>query len=98
MISSEWQSLMSLFTEREEVDYKRLKNNFRYLELCDRQKPTEEAVEEMYQEKFSKEEQIGTCRHYEGETEKYSMKTQEVYIQGMRDCFNIIVRLGVLSD
>ena len=89
---------MTLLYERKETAYKRLKNNPVYLEVYERQQKTGEDVEKLYHERFTKDERITVRRHYEGETEKNCLEEDEVYFQGMRDCFQFILHLGILAD
>jgi len=94
MVDDKWKSLTTLLFEREEIANKRLKDNSLYLELCECQEQTEEVVERMYHERFTHEERIIIRRHYEGETEKSSMEIHESYIQGLKDCFQLVTWLG----
>lgn len=98
MTEKEIKSIKSLIVEREEIAYKRLKGNIPYQDICERQDETEKIVEELYHDRFTKEERITIRRHYEGETEKDGMEINEVYIQGFKDCFKLVTYMGLLSD
>ena len=98
MLDSKCKSLLTLFNDRVEIAYKRLKINPRYLAICERQKRTERIVEELYNERFIREERKTIRRHYEGEIEKNSMDCHECYIQGLKDGFQLVIGLGIITD
>ena len=98
MTDNERKSIRSIMFERQELAFERIKNKPSYLEVCQRQRQAEEIVEKMYHERFTQEERIIIRRHYEGEVEKIGMEENEVYFQGLRDCFQLIVYLGLLID
>ncbi|MCL2851929.1 MAG: hypothetical protein FWE20_02680 [Defluviitaleaceae bacterium] len=98
MTENERKSLRTLISEREELAYRRLCKNPGYMKICERQSQTEEVIEEIYHKRFNQDELLIIRRHYEGETEKSSMEEDEVYFQGLRDCFQFILHLGILAD
>lgn len=91
MTESERKSLMTLICEREEIAYKRLKGNLQYQEICQRQEETEKVVEELYYNRFTQEERTTIRRHYEGNNEKDFHEINEVYVQGFKDCFRLVI-------
>lgn len=58
MTDNEHKSLQTLIFERQELAYNRIKNKPFYLEVCERQRQTEEVVEKMYREHFTHDEQL----------------------------------------
>lgn len=98
MTETEIKAIKSLMVERQEIAYKRLKGNIPYQEICYRQYESEKIVEELYYDRFTKEERITIRRHYEGENEKEFYETNEVYIQGFKDCLKLTLILGILTD
>jgi len=96
MTNKEYRSILTLVGESKELAYKRLKNNPCYMMLDERQRQTEEVVEAMYRERFTKDERLAIRRHYEGETEKCSIEDDEVYFQGLKDGFQLV--LGLLAN
>lgn len=96
MSETERRALKTVAVEREEIAFKRLKNKPQYMEICKRQNKTSEMVEALY-DRLKKEERITIRCHFEGETEKEGMEFNEVYIQGMRDCFSLLSFLDVFN-
>lgn len=96
MSETEIKAIKSLIAERQEIAYKRLQGNIAYQDICYRQGESEKTVEALYHDRFTKEERIAIRRHYEGENEKEFYETNEIYIQGFKDCFRLIIFLGIL--
>jgi len=90
--------IQSLIAEREEVAYRRIKDDTYYQKICNRQKEDRKVVEELYNDRFTQEEQDTINDYHEGGNEKRSMEIDEVYIQGFKDCFKLIIHLGILAD
>lgn len=88
--------LKTLVNMREEIAFKRLKDNTRYLEICVQQEKTEIMVEELLH-RFEKDDRIFIRRHYEGETAKHGFELEAVYLQGMRDSAKVLAFLGLLD-
>lgn len=74
----------------------RLRSNPAYMERCHRQEKSEEKIGKLLQ-KLKKHERITIHRHYEGEMVKQSFELDEVYLQGMRDCMQILSFLNALD-
>ena len=87
------QMLRALIASREEFAWNNLKENSEYLEVCKEQDKSEKVVEELYQ-RFDKEDRITICRHYEGEIHKQNFEIKELYIQGLRDGFQLLTFLS----
>ena len=76
-------------TERIEVALFRCRDNPAYIERCRQQDKSEEVVDSLL-EKLKKKECMVIRRHYEGETVKQNFELDETYLQGMRDCIQIL--------
>lgn len=74
----------------------RLRSNPAYRERCSQQERSWERVDKLLH-KLKERERIAISRHYEGETVKQSFELDETYLQGMRDCFQILSFLNVLD-
>jgi len=96
MTDSEKKMLRQFISQRQEFVYRRLKENTRYQEVCERQRKTDAAVDEVLQ-KLEKDDRITVRRHYEGETEKTGVELNEAYIQGLRDSVKILALLGAFG-
>lgn len=96
MTDFESKMLRQFIAGRQEIVFRRLKENARYLEVCDRQKQTDTIVDELLH-KLEKDERITIRRHYEGETGKTGIELNEVYLQGLRDSVRILALLGVFG-
>ena len=96
MDDEKYNMLKMLVNMRQEAIFSRLNSNPRYLEVCVRQEKTEDKVEELFR-RFKKDERIAIRRHYEGELEKQSFESDEAYLQGLRDCAQFLMFLGILS-
>ena len=83
---------------RQEIALKRLMGNIPYQDICHRQLETERTVEEFYNDRFTKEERITIRRYFECGIEKSHNETDEVYLQGFRDCFKFVIFFGLLLD
>lgn len=81
---------------RTELALLRLRNNPAYIERCRQQEKGEEKVDRLLH-KLNKRERIAIRRHYEGETIKRSFELDETYLQGMRDCIQILSFLNALD-
>lgn len=88
--------LKALVNMRDEIAFKRLKENTRYLEICAQQEKTEIMVEELLH-CFEKDDRIFIRRHYEGETAKQGFELEAVYLQGMRDSAKVLAFLGMID-
>jgi len=87
------EALNSLVGAREDIALTRIQENAEYSEVCKQQEQTEEMVEKIYQQ-LEKTDRIMICRHYEGEVHKTSFEINELYLQGLRDCFKLIAFLS----
>jgi hypothetical protein len=94
----EMREIKSLMAARQEIALTRLMGNIDYQDICHRQSETAKAVEEFYNDRFTTEERITIRRHYEGGIEKSHYETDEVYLQGFRDCFKLVIFFGLLLD
>lgn len=95
MSETEINGIKSFMAERQEIAYKRLQGNRAYQDVFYKQDESEKIVEALYHDRFTKEERIAIRRHYEGENEKEFYEMNEVYIQGFKDCFRLIIFLGI---
>lgn len=87
------EALRSLITARKEIAYNRIKEDPAYSEVCRQQNESEKTVEALYR-RFDKAEQTAIRDHYEGEVHKTNFELDEVYRQGLYDCFRLI---GILN-
>lgn len=81
---------------RTELALLRLRNNPAYIERCRQQEKGEEKVDKLLH-RLNKRERIVIRRHYEGETIKQGFELDETYLQGMRDCIQILSFLNALD-
>lgn len=95
MTEEEIRAIKSLIAEREEITYQHLKGNKQYQDICNRQKEVRKTIEELYSNRFTKEEQSAIENYYEGENEKRSIEIDEVYSHGLKDCFKLVIYLGI---
>ena len=91
------EAFYSFVNERQEYACTRLRKDADYNRLCERQKQSEEIVEELYQH-FDEDEYLSIVQHYEGETDLENCRLDAVYIQGLRDCFELITFLSDEED
>lgn len=96
MTDSERKVLREFVSGRLSIMFNRLKDNTRYLEVCEQQNKSEDEAEELLH-KLEKPDRITIRRHYEGEVIKTGIEIDEAYIQGLRDCVRILSLLGVFS-
>lgn len=94
MTGAECKTYKEFVTARIEVALQRLHNNPMYMERRSKQNASEEVVENLFQ-KLNKEDRIAIRRHYEGETVRENFELDEAYLQGMRDCIQILSFLDV---
>ena len=87
------EAIGSLILARQDWACTRLDENREYKFLREQQKQSEKMVEELYQ-CFDKNEQRSIRRHYEGEILLENFRLDEVYIQGLRDGFELIAFLS----
>lgn len=90
------QAVNALIFTREDAAFDRLEKDAAYEAVCAQQDKTEKMVEEYYQ-RFEKSERIAIRRHYEEETRKQNLELKAVYIQGLRDCFQLCAFLSGVS-
>ena len=96
MTDAERKILKAFVNMREEIAFKRLKDNTRYLEICAQQEKTETMVEELLH-RFEKDERISIRQHYEGETAKQCFELEAAYLQGLRDSARFLAFLGIFD-
>lgn len=96
MTNSERKVLREFVAGRLSIMFNQLKDNTRYLEICEQQNKSEAEAEELLH-KLEKAGRITIRRHYEGETAKSGIEIDEAYLQGLRDSVRILSLLGVFS-
>lgn len=96
MTNSERKVLREFVAGRLSIMFNQLKDNARYLEICEQQDKSEAEAEELLH-KLEKADRITIRRHYEGETAKSGIEIDEAYLQGLRDSVRILSMLGVFS-
>ena len=96
MTNSERKVLREFVSGRLAIMFDRLKENTRYIEVCEQQNNSEQVAGALLH-KLEKEERITIRRHYEGEVVKTGIEIDEAYLQGLRDSVNILTLLGVFS-
>lgn len=96
MTGTDWRPYQNLIMNRIEAGLQRLQNNPAYKERCYQQKMSEEAVDGLLL-KLDEEERDTIRHHYEGETVKQNFELDETYLQGMRDCVQILSCLGAFQ-
>lgn len=96
MIGTDWKPYQNFIMNRIEVGLQRLRNNPAYLDRCHKQNMSGEAVD-MLLLKLDEEERDTIRHHYEGETVKQNFELDETYLQGMRDCVQILSCLGAFQ-
>lgn len=96
MTNSERKVLREFVAGRLSIMFNQLKDNTRYLEICEQQDKSEIETEELLH-KLEKADRITIRRHYEGETAKSGIEIDEAYLQGLRDSVRILSLLGVFS-
>lgn len=96
MTNSERKILREFVSGRLDIMFDRLKDHTGYIEICERQKISDD-VADMLLQKLEKDERITIRRHYEGEVIKTGIEIDEAYLQGLRDCVKILSLLGVFS-
>lgn len=94
MTNSEKKVLREFVSGRLSIMFHQLKDNTRYLEICEQQNKSEAEAEELLH-KLEKADRITIRRHYEGETAKSGIEIDEAYLQGLRDSVKILSLLGV---
>lgn len=96
MTNSERKVLREFVAGRLSIMFNQLKDNTRYLEICEQQNKSETEADELLH-KLEKADRITIRRHYEGETAKSGIEIDEAYLQGLRDSVRILSLLGVFS-
>ena len=96
MMGTEQRAYKDFVIARTEIALLRLRNNPAYIERCRQQEKSEEKVDKLLH-KLNKRGRITIRRHYEGETVKQSFELDETYLQGMRDCIQILSFLNALD-
>lgn len=96
MTDSERKILREFVSGRLAIMFDRLKDNTRYLEVCEQQHKSEKFADELLH-KLEKDDRITIHRHYEGEVIKTGIEIDEAYLQGLRDSVKILSLLGVFS-
>lgn len=86
----------AFLTSRIEVALDQTDRNPQYKELCYKWESEEKDIE-LLLKKMDKEERIMIRRHYEELIEKENYELEEVYLQGMRDCMQLLSKLGLFS-
>lgn len=81
---------------RIEIALKRLKETSHFQVMLKKQSETEAMVEELLQ-KLEKEERITIRRHFEKKVEKEGEELNEAYIQGLKDCIQLLLLLGIFT-
>lgn len=94
MTEAEQKTYKVFVTARIETALQRLRSNPKYMEQRSAQELSEENVERLLQ-KLKKKERIVIRRHYEGEIVRENFELDETYLQGMRDCIQILSFLDV---
>lgn len=89
MTGTECKTYKEFVTARIEVALQRLRNNPMYMDWCSKQNASEEKVDKLLH-KLNKKERIAIRRHYEGEIVRENFELDEAYLQGMRDCIQIL--------
>ena len=96
MMGTEQSAYKDFVIARTELALLRLRNNPAYIERGRQQEKGEEKVDKLLH-KLNKRERNAIRRHYEGETIKQSFELDETYLQGMRDCIQILSFLNALD-
>lgn len=96
MTDTERKMLKEFVSGRLAIMFNGLKDNTRYLKVCEQQKTSEQTADELLH-KLEKDERIIIRRHYEGEVVKTGIEIEESYFQGLRDSVKILTLLGVFS-
>lgn len=92
------ETLMAVVYDRKEVACRRLESNRQYMDAYTRQQESDAHVEEIYRKRLSEDEIKIIRSHYEGESEVTCMESEEIYLQGVRDGVQLLIKLGVLSN
>jgi len=66
------------------IIFDRLKDNTRYIEVCEQQNNSEQVADALLH-KLEKDERITIRRHYEGEVVKTGIEIDEAYLQALYD-------------
>ncbi|WFR58806.1 hypothetical protein QA584_06925 [Anaerocolumna sp. AGMB13025] len=90
-------TLQALVDLRIEFAISRLKEKPKYMELNEAQKATEAKLEKMLRDSYHKE-QIPIDLYFENQSIKEGFEFDEIYYQGLKDCFYLMKLLGVIQE
>jgi|GEM_PF-4428575 len=83
-----------LMSKRQEVAYEHLEKNEEYKQLCEKQEKTRVMVEKLY-DCFIEDEKTIISDYYMGEFEKSVLQEHYIYIQGLKDGFDLLKYAGL---
>lgn len=89
-----WKSFIS---SRVEFALERVSRDPNYIELCEQQDGSQEAVNSLL-DKLGEENALVIRRHYEMETKRQSYEIDEAYIQGVRDGIQFLSSLEIFQN
>lgn len=88
-----WNGFIS---SRVELALERVSRDFKYTELCERQKEKEDEMESILG-KLDHKERIAVRRYYEDDTAMKGHELDEVYKQGIRDGIQFLLYLDIFQ-
>ncbi|MCL2055136.1 MAG: hypothetical protein FWG90_11985 [Oscillospiraceae bacterium] len=94
MPEQKYDPIYELISERQDTALKRTLKNKEYVDLCNHQKSSEKSIENLYKKHLEKSEQIEIREHYEREIERRSYELNDIYLQGLRDAFKLLLFLS----
>ncbi len=89
-------AVKDFISSREVLAVMGMADNQRYNEICRELKVMEQAANEVLN-KLEKDDRITVRRYYEGETQKASHESDEIYLQGVKDCMSALMFFGALG-
>lgn len=96
MTETEQKMLRELLADRQAVALNRLKDETRYIEVCEAHDKQGEAAEALLQ-RLEKEERLIIRRYYEDEQYQIHLELEAVYLQGLRDSMKILAFMGAFN-
>lgn len=87
----------ALLTSRIEMSLERAQKDPQYKELCYKWETEEKDIEQILK-KLNRKERIVIRRHQEELITKENYELEEVYMQGMKDCIQLLSYLGMFSQ
>ena len=97
MENNECNAIKELISSRVNFAILKMKNHSRYQEVCQRQEKEWQSIDVILR-KLENDDRRAIIRYYEDEVHKFDFEFDETYLQGIRDCLNVLTFFGMIGQ